>query len=203
MTASELAAITGLTSGAITGVVARLERSGWLRREPHPDDRRKQVLRPTPEAVREVQQVFEALPPTRASCSRGSTPTSSPRSPSSWTAPPTSRTGAARCSAPRCCRPGPAARHGQARPSDQRGAVMTDDDQISALFDQMPGLDGRRRRGLRPLLHARLRLRLLRRLPRAGPDAMVESHDRLFRGVLFGSAPVGVESIRRLPTASR
>jgi DNA-binding MarR family transcriptional regulator len=62
MTASELAAITGLTSGAITGVVARLERSGRLRREPHPHDRRKQVLRPTPEAVREVQQVFEALP---------------------------------------------------------------------------------------------------------------------------------------------
>jgi DNA-binding MarR family transcriptional regulator len=62
MTASELAAITGLTSGAITGVVARLERSGRLRREPHPHDRRKQVLRPTPEAVREIQQVFQALP---------------------------------------------------------------------------------------------------------------------------------------------
>jgi DNA-binding MarR family transcriptional regulator len=62
MTASELAAITGLTSGAITGVVARLERTGRLRREPHPHDRRKQVLRPTPEAVREVQQVFQALP---------------------------------------------------------------------------------------------------------------------------------------------
>lgn len=62
MTASELAAITGLTSGAVTGVVARLERTGRLRREPHPHDRRKQVLRPTPEAVREVQQVFRALP---------------------------------------------------------------------------------------------------------------------------------------------
>jgi DNA-binding MarR family transcriptional regulator len=62
LTASELAAITGLTSGAITGVVARLERSGRLRREPHPHDRRKQVLRPTPEAAREIQQVFDALP---------------------------------------------------------------------------------------------------------------------------------------------
>ena len=62
MTASELAAITGLTSGAITGVVARLERSGLLAREPHPHDRRKQVLRPTPAAVREVQRVFDALP---------------------------------------------------------------------------------------------------------------------------------------------
>jgi DNA-binding MarR family transcriptional regulator len=62
MTASELAAITGLTSGALTGVVARLERSGRLRREPHPHDGRKQVLRPTAEAVREVQQVFDGLP---------------------------------------------------------------------------------------------------------------------------------------------
>jgi DNA-binding MarR family transcriptional regulator len=62
MTASELAAITGLTSGAVTGVVARLERSGRLVREPHPHDRRKQVLRPTPEAVREIQQVFDTLP---------------------------------------------------------------------------------------------------------------------------------------------
>jgi DNA-binding MarR family transcriptional regulator len=51
-----------LTSGAITGVVARLERSGRLGRQPHPHDRRKQVLRPTPEAVREIQQVFQALP---------------------------------------------------------------------------------------------------------------------------------------------
>ena len=62
LTASELAAITGLTSGAVTGVVARLERSGWLRREPHPQDRRKQVLYPTREAAREIQQVFDALP---------------------------------------------------------------------------------------------------------------------------------------------
>src|SRR5829696_9202870 len=49
MTGSALAAITGLTSGAITGVVARLERAGYLRREPDPHDRRKQVLRPAPE----------------------------------------------------------------------------------------------------------------------------------------------------------
>jgi DNA-binding MarR family transcriptional regulator len=62
MTASELAAITGLTTGAITAVVARLERTGRLVREPHPHDRRKQVLRPTPEVVTEVQDAFDALP---------------------------------------------------------------------------------------------------------------------------------------------
>src|SRR5437870_13882549 len=44
MTGSELAAITGLTSGAITGVVARLERARYLRREPDPQDGRKQIL---------------------------------------------------------------------------------------------------------------------------------------------------------------
>src|SRR6266567_3003615 len=44
MTGSELAAITGLTTGAITGVVARLERAGFLRREPDPNDGRKQIL---------------------------------------------------------------------------------------------------------------------------------------------------------------
>ena len=44
MAGSDLGAITGLTSGAITGVVARLERAGYLRREPDPHDGRKQAL---------------------------------------------------------------------------------------------------------------------------------------------------------------
>lgn len=41
---SDLSAITGLTSGAITGVVARLERAGYVRREQDPNDGRKQIL---------------------------------------------------------------------------------------------------------------------------------------------------------------
>jgi DNA-binding MarR family transcriptional regulator len=45
MTGSELASTTGLTTGAITGVVARLERRGFLTREPDPHDARKQILR--------------------------------------------------------------------------------------------------------------------------------------------------------------
>ena len=44
MASSDLGAITGLTSGAITGVVARLERAGYLRRESDPHDGRKQIL---------------------------------------------------------------------------------------------------------------------------------------------------------------
>jgi DNA-binding MarR family transcriptional regulator len=60
-TGSALAAITGLTSGAITGVVARLERAGYIRREPDPHDRRKQVLRPVPERIRDLEDIFEPI----------------------------------------------------------------------------------------------------------------------------------------------
>lgn len=59
MNGSELAAITGLTSGAVTGVVTRLERAGHLRREPDPHDGRKQILRPAPEGAREVAALFD------------------------------------------------------------------------------------------------------------------------------------------------
>ena len=50
MAGSELSAITGLTSGAITGVVARLERLGYLRRELDPHDQRKQILHLVPKS---------------------------------------------------------------------------------------------------------------------------------------------------------
>ncbi len=61
MTGSELAAVTGLTSGAITGVVARLERAGFLLREPDPHDRRQQILQPVPERVRDIHNVFDPI----------------------------------------------------------------------------------------------------------------------------------------------
>jgi len=61
MTGSELVAITGLTSGAITGVVARLERAGYLRREPDSRDGRQQILSPAQERVRDIHGVFEPL----------------------------------------------------------------------------------------------------------------------------------------------
>jgi DNA-binding MarR family transcriptional regulator len=61
LTGSELAALTGLTSGAITGVVARLERAGYLRREPDPQDGRRQLLHPVPERMHELAEVFAGL----------------------------------------------------------------------------------------------------------------------------------------------
>lgn len=61
MTGSELATITGLTTGAVTGVVARLEKARYLHREPHPQDRRKQILRLDEARVQQVYGVVEPL----------------------------------------------------------------------------------------------------------------------------------------------
>lgn len=44
ITAGRLAELTGLTTGAITGIVDRLERAGFVRREQDPQDRRRVVL---------------------------------------------------------------------------------------------------------------------------------------------------------------
>src|SRR6266702_8505246 len=60
MAGSDLGAITGLTSGAITGVVARLERAGYLRREPDRHDGRKQILHLALERAH-IQDVIDPL----------------------------------------------------------------------------------------------------------------------------------------------
>src|SRR5919106_4353097 len=48
LTAGELAAATGLTTGAVTGVIDRLERAGYARRVPDPADRRRVKVEVTP-----------------------------------------------------------------------------------------------------------------------------------------------------------
>jgi DNA-binding MarR family transcriptional regulator len=58
MTGSRLAAITGLTTGAITGVVNRLEKANYIRRCPDPADGRRQRLEPVPERIAEVAALF-------------------------------------------------------------------------------------------------------------------------------------------------
>lgn len=45
ITAGRLADVTGLTTGAITAALDRLERAGFVCRERHPSDRRKVVVR--------------------------------------------------------------------------------------------------------------------------------------------------------------
>ncbi|HEY7805774.1 MAG TPA: MarR family transcriptional regulator [Croceibacterium sp.] len=49
-TAGELARATGLTTGAITGIVDRLQKAGWVRREDNPTDRRSVLVRLLPNA---------------------------------------------------------------------------------------------------------------------------------------------------------
>lgn len=44
-TAGQLARETGFTTGAITGIVDRLEKAGLVRREPNPEDRRSVIIR--------------------------------------------------------------------------------------------------------------------------------------------------------------
>jgi DNA-binding MarR family transcriptional regulator len=62
-TAGQLAQETGLTTGAITGIVDRLEKAGFARREPNPDDRRSVLIRALrQEKVRKlVRPMFESL----------------------------------------------------------------------------------------------------------------------------------------------
>lgn len=62
MTAGELAGRTGLTTGAITGVVDRLERIGYARRAPHPSDRRSVIVEPVREkALADLGPLFEGI----------------------------------------------------------------------------------------------------------------------------------------------
>jgi DNA-binding MarR family transcriptional regulator len=59
----ELGRRLGMTSGAATGLVDRLERAGHVRRAPHPGDRRRQVIQVTANAQ---QQLVRSLLPLAA-----------------------------------------------------------------------------------------------------------------------------------------
>jgi DNA-binding MarR family transcriptional regulator len=60
--AGELAERTGLTTGAITGVIDRLEAAGFVRRAPDANDRRRVIVEPFPERIeREVGPLFESM----------------------------------------------------------------------------------------------------------------------------------------------
>jgi DNA-binding MarR family transcriptional regulator len=58
VTAGRLAELTGLTTGAITGVIDRLERIGLARRERDPNDRRKTLVRVLPAVLERVMPLF-------------------------------------------------------------------------------------------------------------------------------------------------
>ncbi len=57
-TPGQLAAQTGLTTGGITVVLDRLEKAGFVKREPNPDDRRSLIVRPVPANLARVQAMY-------------------------------------------------------------------------------------------------------------------------------------------------
>jgi DNA-binding MarR family transcriptional regulator len=61
MTAGRLAELTGLTTGAITGVVDRLEKAGFVRRERDESDRRKVYIVPVVERMMEMGRAYELV----------------------------------------------------------------------------------------------------------------------------------------------
>src|ERR671924_218613 len=58
LTAGELARETGLTSGAVTGVIDRLERAGFARRVSDPGDRRRVKLEVTPKFYARADKIW-------------------------------------------------------------------------------------------------------------------------------------------------
>jgi DNA-binding MarR family transcriptional regulator len=57
MTPGRLAELSDLTTGAITGVLDRLERAGFVRREPDATDRRRTLVRVLPKRQPEIEEV--------------------------------------------------------------------------------------------------------------------------------------------------
>lgn len=61
LTAGQLAELTGLTTGAVTGVLDRLEHAGFVQRARDPDDRRRVIVRIVPEQMARIQPLFAGM----------------------------------------------------------------------------------------------------------------------------------------------
>jgi DNA-binding MarR family transcriptional regulator len=61
LTAGRLAQLTGLTTGAITGIIDRLERAGLARRERDADDRRKILVTALPAVSERLAPLFAPM----------------------------------------------------------------------------------------------------------------------------------------------
>jgi len=60
-TAGEIARRTGLTSGAVTGLIDRLERLGLVERTDDPDDRRKVLVRVREDRIAPIAALFAPM----------------------------------------------------------------------------------------------------------------------------------------------
>ncbi|EPG73475.1 transcriptional regulator, MarR family [Leptospira fainei serovar Hurstbridge str. BUT 6] len=61
MTAGKLAELSGLTTGAITGVIDRLEKANLAKREFDPSDRRKVLVVPSQKRAKEFESYYASL----------------------------------------------------------------------------------------------------------------------------------------------
>ncbi len=63
MPAGKLGEMTGLTTGAITGMIDRLEKAGYVRRANDPKDRRKTIVEPVrnKKLERKIEMIFTPL----------------------------------------------------------------------------------------------------------------------------------------------
>lgn len=61
MSAGELAEVTGLTTGAITAAIDRLEQRGFVERTSDPHDRRRVVVRALPRRVGQIARLFASF----------------------------------------------------------------------------------------------------------------------------------------------
>ncbi|MFV8183973.1 MarR family winged helix-turn-helix transcriptional regulator [Streptomyces sp. AF1B] len=59
LTAGDLAARAHVTTGAVTGILNRLERAGYVTRRPDPTDRRRVRVAALPDAEARVREVYE------------------------------------------------------------------------------------------------------------------------------------------------
>ena len=57
-TPGQLAEYTGLTTGGITVVLDRLEKAGFIQREPNPDDRRSLIVKPVPAGLARIHALY-------------------------------------------------------------------------------------------------------------------------------------------------
>jgi DNA-binding MarR family transcriptional regulator len=60
-TPGDLAKATGLTSGAMTAVIDRLERAGYVVRDPDPNDRRRHLIRNQAEAIEPIKATYAPM----------------------------------------------------------------------------------------------------------------------------------------------
>ncbi len=63
MPAGRLGELTGLTTGAVTGIIDRLEETGYVRRTSDPKDRRRTIVEPTgnKKLERKIEGIFIPL----------------------------------------------------------------------------------------------------------------------------------------------